>query len=350
MTRNRGNVVIDVESIALNRWVVTLVVMVVITRLSHAQSTVYVTMVSHFDRPWTMTSEDLKAFEELTTRHPEMRWTHLYNPVAYTQSTPLLDEMECFVKRTQAEQGAEIGTHLHMYQSLLGAAEVKFEVHPSMNAAEVRQSRDASGYAVPITRYSREEIGRLLALTARVFDEHGLGQPRTFCAGFYATSIDLQREIVAHGYTVSAAAFPPGTQLGAKYAPSWNRLAGWDASITHRLRPYFVSAETILPSGSKPYLLAHDGMPLVEIPQTCKIDWMMTAEEMKVVIKQHLAIAQAVEKSAVCLAIHETGGAAHCAKFDEVLRYIDDYRTSKREPIVKYVTASQLREAFVTAE
>ena len=77
MTRNRGNVVIDVESIALNRWVVTLIVMVVITRLSHAQSTVYVTMVSHFDRPWPMTSEDLKAFEELTTRHPEMRWTQL---------------------------------------------------------------------------------------------------------------------------------------------------------------------------------------------------------------------------------------------------------------------------------
>ena len=39
---------------------------------------VYVTMVSHFDRPWTMQVNDLTALANLTKNHPQMRWTHLY--------------------------------------------------------------------------------------------------------------------------------------------------------------------------------------------------------------------------------------------------------------------------------
>ena len=55
-------------------------------------------MVSHFDRPWTMAANDLDALRNLTKNHPQMRWTHLYNPVTYTTPTPLREQMEAFVK------------------------------------------------------------------------------------------------------------------------------------------------------------------------------------------------------------------------------------------------------------
>ena len=83
------------------------------------RSVVYVTMVSHFDRPWTMAANDLDALRNLTKNHPQMRWTHLYNPVAYTTPTSLREQMEAYVKESRDEHGAEIGVHLHMYRTCL---------------------------------------------------------------------------------------------------------------------------------------------------------------------------------------------------------------------------------------
>lgn len=308
-----------------------------------ADPAVYVTMVSHFDRPWAMTDGDLVALEKLTRLHPKMRWTHLYNPVAYTQETPLREAMERFVKQTRDHHGAEIGTHLHMYRSLLAAAGVTFVADPSVTAQQVEGSRDDSGYAVPITRYSREEIGRLLEHTRKIYQERGLGQPKTFCAGFYATSLDLQNMIAAHGYTTSAAAFPTQTVYGAQYAPSWHALSGWNASVTYKSRPYRISQTSILPGHDAPFINAIDKQPLVEIPQTCKIDWMVSAEEMKLIFKEHLAIARQGTTTAICLAIHETSSEANFEKFHQVLRYIDEHIHSGSQPQVKYITTAELR-------
>ncbi|MEE2808828.1 MAG: hypothetical protein VYB73_05905, partial [Verrucomicrobiota bacterium] len=58
------------------------------------KAVLHVSVVSHFDRPWAMGIDDLEAFRTLTKNHPKMRWTHLYNPVAYTQLTPHYKKME----------------------------------------------------------------------------------------------------------------------------------------------------------------------------------------------------------------------------------------------------------------
>ena len=44
-----------------------------------------------------MAANDLDALRNLTKNHPQMRWTHLYNPVTYTTPTPLREQMEAFV-------------------------------------------------------------------------------------------------------------------------------------------------------------------------------------------------------------------------------------------------------------
>ena len=115
---------------------------------------VYVTMVSHFDRPWTMEVNDLTALGNLTKNHPQMRWTHLYNPVAYTTPTPLREEMEAYVKESRDKHRAEIGVHLHMYRTFVESAGVKYRIHPSVSAKQASGSSDPSGYSVPMSAYT----------------------------------------------------------------------------------------------------------------------------------------------------------------------------------------------------
>ena len=308
----------------------------------------HVSVVSHFDQPWAMGIDDLNAFRTLTKNHPKMRWTHLYNPVAYTQLTPHYKKMESFVKKCRDDHGAEIGVHLHMYESLLKKAGVKFRNSPSMNAKSADTSQDDTGYSVPMTIYSRNEIDKILNFTLNKFKERNLGRPRSFCAGFYAASIELQKAIATNGYYISAAAFPPSNKFGAQYAPSWHELSGWNKTVTVRSRPYKISEETILPIGTAPYIKAKDGKPLIEFPQTCKIDWMVSVEHMKTIFREHLKFCKQGQMSAVCLAIHENNAAQHLEKYDTVLNYIDEQILSNAEKGIRieYSTLSAIRDNF----
>ena len=126
--------------------------------------TVFITLVSHFDRPCTMSSKDLSPFKMLTKTHPKGRWTHLFNPVSYTTPTPLLENIEIFLKESQEKHFAEIGVHLHMYQTFVEGAGVKFRIRPSVTAKQAKGSFDSSGYSVPMSAYTGEEILLMLDL------------------------------------------------------------------------------------------------------------------------------------------------------------------------------------------
>jgi len=108
-----------------------------------------------------------------------------------------------------------------------------------------------------------------------------------------------------------------------------------------------VSQQTILPTLRAPYISVADGQPLVEIPQTCKIDWMVSTDDIKAIFKHHLEIARAGKPTAVCLAIHEISAEEHFSKYDEVLNYIDKRARVGKKPRIQYVTASELRTALL---
>ena len=311
------------------------------------QPTVFVTVVSHFDRPWTMNADDLAAFRLLTKNHPNMRWTHLFNPVAYTTPTPLLVEIENYVKESRDKHSAEIGVHLHMYRTFVESAGVKYRIRPSVSANHAKGSFDKSGYSVPITAYSGDEISLMLDFTLLKFKTKGLGVPKTFCAGFYTTNQELQKRIAEKGFYASAAAFPPGSEIGAQYSPSWHELSGWNDSITIRSSPYRVSKKTILPKGTAPYLKALDKNPLVEIPQNSKIDWMVSANDMKHIIDIHTKQSLKGKPTAVCLAIHESSAHEHFKKYNEVLDYVDYLMKEDSEFKIRYTTVNTVRDKFL---
>ena len=111
---------------------------------------------------------------------------------------------------------------------------------------------------------------------------------------------------------------------------------------------YKISEETILPIGTAPYIKAKDGKPLIEFPQTCKIDWMVSVEHMKTIFREHLKFCKQGQMSAVCLAIHENNAAQHLEKYDTVLNYIDEQILSNAEKGIRieYSTLSAIRDNF----
>jgi hypothetical protein len=301
-------------------------------------------MVTHADVPWMIKFSDLEALRALSLRHPLMRWTHLFDPVAFlprietTSNTPLLKEILDYFYEVREAYAAEIGAHVHMYSTTAKAAQVAFRNSPDINSFPPCTSIDVIGYQVPLTAYTEEEIRKILELTIDLFIAHGLGHPKSFCPGFYAANPTLQSVLDRMGFMVSAAAFPHGTTYGKEFNPCWKLLSGWDDSINHLTRPYPISTSTILP-GAPPYL------SLLEIPQTCKIDWMVSAQDMKNIFREHYALAQAGEPMAICFALHIDNACAEFAKFNEVLTFVDSYMLAKGVS-VRYATLSEVKSYF----
>ncbi|MEC8905838.1 MAG: hypothetical protein VX407_01755, partial [Verrucomicrobiota bacterium] len=88
------------------------------------------------------------------------------------------------------------------------------------------------------------------------------------------------------------------------------------------------------------------------LPQTCKIDWMVSSENMKTIFKEHLKFCKQNQMSAVCLAIHENNAAQYLEKYDDVLNFIDEQILSnaKNDILVRYSTLSSIRKNFFENE
>ena len=52
---------------------------------------------------------------------------------------------------SQKKHFAEIGVHLHMYQTFVEGAGVEFRIKPSVSAKQAKGSFDRSGYSVPMS-------------------------------------------------------------------------------------------------------------------------------------------------------------------------------------------------------
>ncbi|MFQ5504333.1 MAG: hypothetical protein ACE5F1_05970 [Planctomycetota bacterium] len=144
--------------------------------------TVHVAMITHFDRPWSMTVAGVSAIQSLASRHPKVRWTHLYNPAAYRQSTPLRALMERLVLDA-SRAGHEVGLHINMYRSIVESAAVTFRTSPSISCTS-----DSSGHTVPISSHARREIHKVVERGQAILRSRGLPRLDTFCAGYYTTS------------------------------------------------------------------------------------------------------------------------------------------------------------------
>ena len=131
-----------------------------------------------------MSSKDLAALQTLTKNHPKVRWTHLFNPVSYTTPTPLLENIETFLKESQKNTLLKLACIWHMYQTFVEGAGVEFRIKPSVSAKQAKGSFDRSGYSVPMSAYTGEEILRMLDFTLAQFKSPGIRRAKNILCRF----------------------------------------------------------------------------------------------------------------------------------------------------------------------
>ncbi len=323
---------------------------VIVKIIDPATPVVYVLVTTHFDWPFNINTSHLNALRNLSIRHPKMKWTHLYNPVVYTQTSPYLAEIEDYIFESRDVYGAEIGLHLHMFKSFVEAAGVSFRDSPSLNGDNVPGcGSDTGGYSVPFTAYTSEEIGTMIDFSIAKFGSRGLDRPRTFCAGYWATSITSQTVVSEKGFTVSKSALPPGTEYGSSDMTSlcWLMYSGWgDETVTHTTSPYMISSSSILPAGGPPYLWTDEG-PMLEFPQNCKVGWMIPTQGLKDIFLDNYNLATPNEPKVIDLVLHDSTAVSQYAKFDDTLSFIDQYVENPDDVLVVYATANEVHKAIL---
>ena len=218
----------------------------------------------------------VRWFDACARAHPEVRWTHLYNPayllIGREEIAATEKVFSPYLLDAQDAGRAEIGLHIHPFYDLIRAMGVDpigtpFAGDPSDACDTPRSPGDdaSGGYDVLMTGYAPEDRAAILDVSIGAFLCRGFRRPRTFCAGYSAADPPLQAMLARKRFTSSFAA---QHVLPGQYGRCWHRLLEWSGRITPLTIPYRVSRHTILPPPHPPA----EHLDLVEIPLNMGVD------------------------------------------------------------------------------
>ena len=304
------------------------------------------------------------GFEAISQRHPEVIWTHMFNPVHLRGPVQKCQCGEIFLAYLRAlvqrQPRTEVGLHLHLFYALVEALGLVPRSYPYADAPPglCHQSRglEGDGYDVLLTGYSTSEQRQLVERCCDVFRQCGLPRPTAFCAGFSATNPTLQDLLDQLGFVASCAAqaVPPGI-AGVSYPPCWYELLEWGEHITPLAKPYRVGLDTILPPPADAPVLDH----LVEIPLNTDTDLRPPylhgrPISRKEILEAHYEMVRATGRSScVALGLHDvylgdvTARGPHLAEMAANLDHVREL--SRRGPVpVRFATAPEVAHCVRT--
>lgn len=317
---------------------------------------------SNFEGGATDALAAVRWFEACSRAHPEIRWTHLYNPwhlaiqsKATADTEPIFSR---FLLDAQSARRAEVGMHIHLYYELVRLAGVEprgypYASDPTPGCNHQRAVADdrANGYDVLLTGYSAEERSAILDFSLDAFRRRGFERPRAFCAGYSATDKDLQKLLADRGFAVSFAAQVVGP---GQYGRCWGRLLEWSDSITPLTIPYRVSTGSILP----PPHPDRDYLDLVEVPLNLGVDAFDLYHQGTVVTREAMfdahfrAARDHGVQTAVAIGVHAEqvagevwGKGPIAATVDSLLKHVAA-RAAEGGPEIRYETVSAIARRF----
>ncbi len=211
--------------------------------------------------------------DRMHREHPALRMTHFVGPYTFTDPvvTPsrqaelvawLVDQRDTFTD--------EIGLHIHPYCHFVESAGVTCITDQSTVFAT-----DATGYTIKVGAYDRATMGTLLAHSVTLFEQHGLGRPRTFRAGGWTATIDTLNALDDTGFTADTSAL------------NWARIEEWEGRNTGELYrwnmenwgPINDTSQPYFPSTTNPLTSEAPTMALLEVPDNgAMIDYVTLPE------------------------------------------------------------------------
>lgn len=189
--------------------------------------------------------------------------THLFNPRIYTTDTVTPQralELTELVKMRRDTKNEEIGLHLHMFPDFVSAAGVTPKTEPAWGGGFTY------GYDILTSAYTKDEMKQILAYALRIFEQQGLGTPKSYRAGGWFASEDTLAALAESGFTVDSSG-------RTQYVFGTNRVDGpWELTVTQQ--PYYPSAQEQNSTGTQ------DKLQILEIPNNGADSFAFSSTEM----------------------------------------------------------------------
>ena len=286
----------------------------------------------------------LAFMDKLHMDHPGMVMTHFWPPYTYTDPaiTPARrDELDAWIKKQRDEFHDEIGLHIHPWCHFVESAGLTCITDQS-----VVYATDTSGYTIKLSAYGMQPMSTLLQRAAEIFNERGLGTPRTFRAGAWTADINTLHALDANGYLADTSA------LNWSRIEEWQRaeLYAWNqrnwSTITDTSQPYHPSETD--PQTSTPGA----NLALLEVPDNGVMIDYVSLVEMNAIFDLNFDGTPFATPKTLMMGFHPAMQMSQeeYGRVDGFLKYADERLASKGTGPVVYVTLSDVTKAGFSAQ
>ena len=283
----------------------------------------------------------LQAMDRMHMEHPGLVMTHFWPPYTYTD--PMVTEqrrgeLDAWIKKQRDMFGDEIGLHIHPYCHFVEAAG-----QTCITDQSTVYTSDVSGYTIKLSAYGRGPMGALLQHSNTIFNQRGLGTPKTFRAGGWTADINTLLALADHGYVADTSALNwihIKEEWEGKELYTWN-MSNW-GPINDTSQPYYPSTTNPLMSQ------AGSNMAMLEVPDNgVMIDYVSIAQ-MNAIFDANWDGAPLAAPKTLMMGFHPAASfsPAEFTRVDGFLDYADMHLATKDLGPVVYISLSDVTLAF----
>ena len=283
----------------------------------------------------------LGYMDRLHTDHPSMVMTHFWAPYTYTDSQVTdtrRDQLDTWLKKQRDTYGDEIGLHIHPYCHFVEQAG-----ETCITDQSTVYTSDATGYTIKLSAYTRQSMGALLQHAAVLFEQRGLGAPKTFRAGGWTANIDTLLALADNGFVADTSALNwihIKEEWEGKELYTWN-MSNW-GPINDTSQPYY-------PSMTNP-LVSEPGanMSMLEVPDNgVMIDYVSVAQ-MNAIFDANWDGTPLSAPRTLMMGFHPAPSFSESEyrRVDDFLKYADMHLANRDLGPVVYITLVDVAQAF----
>ncbi|MCB0370812.1 MAG: hypothetical protein KDD45_15670 [Bdellovibrionales bacterium] len=197
-------------------------------------------------------SSDIEKVQQFRKRYPSYPMVHFLNAAYFTNGS--LSETEVAKRiRSVLAPNDELGLHIHPWESLVDAAGVKFisgptyfgdESTPYMGTKNNKYPFGHRGGDIPLWRYSKEDINKLIKFSVKKLNAHGFNNLVSFRAGGWQADQRVLTAIRSQGFLIDSSPVHSDTVLNlyrgtplAKFVSNlWGGISSDSQPYAHHIK------------------------------------------------------------------------------------------------------------------
>jgi hypothetical protein len=165
----------------------------------------------------SLLDRNLDQIRNFRSRHPHIPFQHFLNAAYFTKAPARSAWTTEFIRQTISD-GDELGVHVHAWQSLVQASNVKFRTNPSYVDREVQVPKTLDswsyfpaepGYDVPLEAYETREIAAIVRTSRNILADRDFIISPSFRAGGWMSGSNVQAALRSIDFRYDCSAVSP---------------------------------------------------------------------------------------------------------------------------------------------